>query len=58
MNTDLPQRIRTSTTKDTKVHRGNPEQRVLESDMDGHKIQMQLKLQDRSKFMLVNCGFH
>jgi hypothetical protein len=35
-----------------------PDQLVLDGTMDGHKIQLQLKLQDRDKFMLVNRGFH
>jgi hypothetical protein len=35
-----------------------PEQLLLQGAMDGHKIQMQLKLQDRNKFLLVNRGFH
>lgn len=35
-----------------------PDQLVLDGTMDGHKIQLQLKLQDRDKFTLVNRGFH
>ena len=35
-----------------------PDQLVLIGTMDGHKIQLQLKLQDRDKFALVNRGFH
>ncbi|MGH9635343.1 MAG: DoxX family protein [Candidatus Angelobacter sp.] len=35
-----------------------PDQLVLIGTMDGHKIQLQLKLQDRDKFTLVNRGFH
>jgi uncharacterized membrane protein YphA (DoxX/SURF4 family) len=35
-----------------------PDQLTLEGSMDGHKIQMQLKLFDRDKFTLVNRGFH
>lgn len=35
-----------------------PDQLVLDGTMDGHKIQMQLKLLDRDKFVLVNRGFH
>jgi hypothetical protein len=35
-----------------------PDQLTLEGSMDGHKIQMQLKLLDRDKFTLVNRGFH
>ncbi len=34
------------------------DQLVLDGTMDGHKIQLQLKLQDRDKFTLVNRGFH
>lgn len=35
-----------------------PDQLVLDGTMDGHKIQLKMKLQDRDKFMLVNRGFH
>lgn len=35
-----------------------PDQLTLDGTMDGHKIQMQLKLLDRDKFTLVNRGFH
>lgn len=35
-----------------------PDQLVLDGTMDGHKIQLHLKLQDRDKFTLVNRGFH
>jgi uncharacterized membrane protein YphA (DoxX/SURF4 family) len=35
-----------------------PDQLILDGAMDGHKIQMQLKLLDRDKFVLVNRGFH
>jgi len=35
-----------------------PDQLVLNGSMDGHQVQMKLKLQDRDKFMLVNRGFH
>jgi hypothetical protein len=35
-----------------------PDQLVLDGAMDGHKIQLKLKLQDRDKFTLVNRGFH
>jgi len=35
-----------------------PDQLVLDGEMDGHKIRLQLKLQDRDKFTLVNRGFH
>jgi hypothetical protein len=33
-------------------------QLTLDGEMDGHKIQMQLQLIDREKFLLVNRGFH
>jgi uncharacterized membrane protein YphA (DoxX/SURF4 family) len=35
-----------------------PDQLVLNGSMDGHQVQMKLKLQDRDKFTLVNRGFH
>ncbi len=35
-----------------------PDQLTLDGAMDGHKIQMQMKLLDRDKFVLVNRGFH
>ena len=35
-----------------------PDQLVLNGSMDGHQVQMKLKLLDRDKFMLVNRGFH
>lgn len=35
-----------------------PNQLILDGAMDGHKIQMQMKLLDRDKFVLVNRGFH
>jgi hypothetical protein len=35
-----------------------PDQLTLDGTMDGHKVQMQLKLMDRDKFTLVNRGFH
>jgi len=38
--------------------RSAPDQLVLDGEMDGHKIQLKLKLQDRDKFTLVNRGFH
>jgi hypothetical protein len=31
---------------------------ILDGDMDGHKIRMQLHMLDRGKFLLVNRGFH
>src|SRR5580698_3678214 len=34
------------------------DQLMLDGTMDSHKIHMQLRLVDRSKFMLVNRGFH
>ena len=35
-----------------------PDQITLNGTMDGHQVQMQLHLFDRSKFLLVNRGFH
>lgn len=35
-----------------------PDRLTLDGDMDNHKVHMQLELVDRSKFMLVNRGFH
>jgi hypothetical protein len=35
-----------------------PDQLVLDGAMDGHQVQMKLKLLDRDKFVLVNRGFH
>jgi hypothetical protein len=35
-----------------------PDQIVLNGSMDGHQVQMKLKLVDRDKFTLVNRGFH
>lgn len=35
-----------------------PDQLVLNGSMDGHQVQMKLKLLDRDKFVLVNRGFH
>jgi hypothetical protein len=35
-----------------------PDQLVLAGLMDGHQVEMKLKLQDRDKFTLVNRGFH
>jgi hypothetical protein len=34
------------------------EQLILDGEMDSHRIHMQLQLQDRNKFLLVNRGFH
>lgn len=34
------------------------DQLVLDGSMDGHQVQMKLKLLDRDKFTLVNRGFH
>jgi uncharacterized membrane protein YphA (DoxX/SURF4 family) len=38
--------------------RAAEDQLTLDGTMDSHKIHMQLRLVDRSKFMLVNRGFH
>jgi len=35
-----------------------PDQLVLDGKMDHHEMHMQLRLVDRSKFLLVNRGFH
>lgn len=35
-----------------------PDQLVLNGSMDGHQVEMKLKLMDRDKFTLVNRGFH
>jgi uncharacterized membrane protein YphA (DoxX/SURF4 family) len=35
-----------------------PDQLVLAGSMDGHQVEMKLKLVDRDKFNLVNRGFH
>ena len=35
-----------------------PDQLVLAGPMDGHQVEMKLKLMDRDKFNLVNRGFH
>jgi hypothetical protein len=34
------------------------DQLILDGDMDGHRVNMQLQLFDRKKFLLVNRGFH
>jgi uncharacterized membrane protein YphA (DoxX/SURF4 family) len=35
-----------------------PNRVVLDGEMDGHKVQMQLQLFDRKNFLLVSRGFH
>jgi hypothetical protein len=35
-----------------------PDQLILAGSMDGHQVEMKLKLMDREKFTLVNRGFH
>ncbi len=35
-----------------------PEQLILDGEMDGQKLHMQLRLVDRNSFSLVNRGFH
>jgi uncharacterized membrane protein YphA (DoxX/SURF4 family) len=35
-----------------------PDQLVLAGSMDGHQVEMKLKLMDRDKFNVVNRGFH
>jgi hypothetical protein len=39
-------------------NRPAPDQLVLHGSMDGHQVQMKLKLLDRNKFALVNRRFH
>ena len=34
------------------------DQLILDGDMDGHKVHMQLRLVDQGKFLLVGRGFH
>jgi hypothetical protein len=34
------------------------DQLILDGEMDSHKLHMQLQLVDRSKFLLINRGFH
>lgn len=38
--------------------KGAPDELVLDGKVDGHRTHMQLKLVDRSKFLLVSRGFH
>jgi hypothetical protein len=38
--------------------RPSQDQLILDGNMDGHKIHMQLQLVDRNSFVLVNRGFH
>ncbi len=38
--------------------RPTPDQLILDGQMDGHKVRMQLRLFDREKFLLVSRGFH
>jgi hypothetical protein len=38
--------------------RAAADQSILDGNMDNHKIHMQLRLVDRSKFRLVSRGFH
>jgi hypothetical protein len=38
--------------------RTGPDQLILDGEMDNHKIHAQLRLVDRSKFLLINRGFH
>jgi uncharacterized membrane protein YphA (DoxX/SURF4 family) len=41
-----------------KYDRPAADQLILDGAMDGHQFHMQLKLYDRSKFLLVSRGFH
>ena len=38
--------------------RPEPDQLILDGSMDGHQVQMKLKLLDRNKFALLNRRFH
>jgi uncharacterized membrane protein YphA (DoxX/SURF4 family) len=38
--------------------RPTPDQLILDGQMDGHKVRMQLRLFDREKFLLISRGFH
>jgi uncharacterized membrane protein YphA (DoxX/SURF4 family) len=35
-----------------------PDQLILDGDVNGHKTHIQLRLEDRNKFLLVSRGFH
>jgi hypothetical protein len=35
-----------------------PDRLILDGDMNGHKMHMQLQLVDRTKFLLLSRGFH
>jgi uncharacterized membrane protein YphA (DoxX/SURF4 family) len=35
-----------------------PDQLILDGDLNGHKTHIQLRLEDRNKFLLVSRGFH
>jgi len=39
-------------------HRMSPAELTLDGTMDGHKLHLQLRLEDRNHFLLVNHGFH
>jgi hypothetical protein len=39
-------------------NRAEPDQLIFDGEMGGNKTHMQLRLVDRSKFMLINRGFH
>jgi hypothetical protein len=43
---------------DLAVARTKPDSMTLDGTVDGHKLHFDLKLMDRSKFTLVNRGFH
>ncbi|MGA8878457.1 MAG: DoxX family protein [Candidatus Korobacteraceae bacterium] len=51
-----------SDAKDWKANlafqRPTPDQLILDGQMDGHKVRMQLRLFDREKFLLISRGFH
>ena len=35
-----------------------PDRLTLDGTLDGSVLHLQLQLQDRNKFLLINCGFH
>ena len=35
-----------------------PDKLILDGEMGGHKMHMEMQLVDRNKFLLVNRGFH
>ena len=41
-----------------KFQRAAPDHLMLDGEMDGHRLHMQLQLVDRNKLLLVSRGFH